>query len=73
MQRVCSRDKTMPIPSDDAGFSGSRVRTSVGAHGLDVSGLLTLVADTFGSWLGWAVAAQVANLPTCAIKISFVY
>lgn len=37
----------------------------VGAGGLDVAGLLALVAHTLVGGLGWAVTAQVANLSAC--------
>jgi len=35
---------------------------SVGAHGLDVAGLLALVAHALAAGLGWAVAREMADL-----------
>lgn len=61
MQKNFWQDKTTPILRDNARVSSSVNGESVGAGGLDVSGLLAFVADTFGSRLGGAIATQVAN------------
>lgn len=38
----------------------------VGARGLDVAGLLALVADTLAAGLSGAVSGNVANLAACS-------
>lgn len=37
----------------------------VGASGLDVAGLLALVANPLTTTLGWALAGEMALLTTC--------
>lgn len=49
---------------DSVGGKREKERRLVGARGLDVAGLLALVADTLVGGLGGAVARKVADLAT---------
>ena len=50
---------------------GRKLRSGIGAGGLDVAGLLAVVADSLaGATLGGAVAAQVTWFTTCELLAS---